>query len=405
MTRPKIVLAFSGGLDTSFCVIWLREEKQADVVTAVVDTGGFSPQELQAIEARSRALGAISHHTLDGRAEIFDRFVAYLIQGNILRGRAYPLSVAAERIVQAERVALLARELKADGIAHGSTGAGNDQFRFDGAFQALLPGVPVLTPIRDLGWSRERETAYLAEHGVTTPAKTAHYSVNAGLWGTTVGGRETHDPWQEIPETAWPTPPGPAPAGPRDLVLGFERGVPVALDGRSLPGVALIEELNSAGRAYGVGRGIHIGDTILGIKGRIGFEAPAPLVLIAAHRELEKIVLTRWQAFWKDHLADFYGQMLHEGLYYDPVLRDIEAMIRSSQTAVNGEARVRLSPGRFDVTGVRSTWSLVDAQTATYGETAKLWTGAEAGAFAKLHALPMSLAQRVRSRHDSSSAQ
>lgn len=398
MQRPKIVLAFSGGLDTSFCAIWLREKCSADIVTATVDTGGFSREELAAIEARARSLGAVAHHTLDGRAEIFRRFVTFLIQGNVLRGRAYPLSVAAERIVQAELVVHLARAVGAAGLAHGSTGAGNDQFRFDGVFRALAPDLALHTPIRDLGWSREQETAWLGEHGVAVPPKTVTYSVNSGLWGTTVGGKETHDPWTEVPESAYPAPPANAPREARNLILGFERGTPVSVDGERLDGVALVERLHAIGRSYGVGRGIHIGDTILGIKGRIGFEAPAPLLLIAAHRELEKIVLTRWQSFWKDHTAEFYGQMLHEGLYYDPVMRDIEAMVASSQTCVTGEARVRLQPGRFDVTGVRSPHSLVDAQTATYGETAKLWTGAEAAGFAKLHALPMSLAHRVRAR-------
>ncbi len=398
MQRPKIVLAFSGGLDTSFCVMWLRAEKQADVVTATVDTGGFSREDLAGIEQRSRSLGAVAHHTLDGRDEVFRRFVTFLIQGNVLRGRAYPLSVAAERIVQAERVVRLARELGAQGVAHGSTGAGNDQFRFDGVFRALLPDTPLHAPIRDLGWSRETETSWLAERGVVVPPKTAAYSVNAGLWGVTVGGRETHDPWAELPDAVWPAAAGEPPHESRSVVVAFEKGVPVSLDGRRLDGVALVEELHRLGRSYGVGRGIHIGDTIIGIKGRIGFEAPAPLVLIAAHRELEKLVLTRWQSFWKDHAAEFYGQMLHEGLYYDPVMRDIEAMIASSQCCVSGEARVRFAPGRFDVTGVRSPYSLVDAQTATYGESARLWTGAEAAGFAKLHALPMSLAQRVRER-------
>lgn len=398
MTRPRIVLAFSGGLDTSFCVAWLRKEKQADVITVTVDTGGFSREELTAIQTRAKRLGAVEHHTIDGRSEVFDRFATFLIAGNVLRGRAYPLSVAAERIVQAERVTALARQSGATGIAHGSTGAGNDQFRFDGVIRALAPDLTLLTPIRDLGWSRDQETAYLADLGFAVSAKVTTYSVNAGLWGTTVGGKETHDPWAEIPDSAYPAPPGDAPREARSVVIGFEKGVPVSLDGQSLPGVALVEQLHTLGRSYGVGRGIHIGDTILGIKGRIGFEAPAPLVLIQAHRDLEKLVLTRWQSFWKDHIAEFYGQMLHEGLYYDPVMRDIEAAISSSQTTVTGDARVRFLPGRFEVTGVRSPHSLMDAQTATYGETARLWTGAEAAGFAKLHALPMSLAHRVRSR-------
>ena len=398
MANPKIVLAFSGGLDTTFCLLWLKETLGAEVVTAVVDTGGFTPEELAAIKARALTLGASEHHTLDATQELFARFVTVLIQGNVLRGRAYPLSVSAERVLQAELVARLALSLGAAGVAHGSTGAGNDQVRFDGAFRALAPGLMVHTPIRELGWSRDQETAWLAERGVAISAKTAAYSVNTGLWGTTVGGRETHDPWTAIPDSAYPTPPEGLIKEDRQVVLGFEKGVPVSLDGGRLDGVALVAALHQAGRAYGLGRGVHLGDTILGIKGRIGFEAPAPLILIAAHQELEKLVLTRWQSFWKNQLGDFYGQLLHEGLYYDPVMRDLEAFIASSQARVTGEARVRLAPGHFEVTGVKSPHSLMDAQAAAYGETTTLWDGAEAAGFSKLHALPMTLALRAGKR-------
>jgi argininosuccinate synthase len=393
---PKIVLAFSGGLDTTFCVLWLQKELGAEVTTVTVDTGGFTAEELAAIESRAKSLGAAEHRTVDGRAEVFERFAVPLIRGNVLRGRVYPLSVAAERVLQAEVVARVARELSADGVAHGSTGAGNDQIRFDAVFQVLLPGVTVHTPIRDLGWSRPQETEYLAKHGVPVPAKTVSYSVNAGLWGTTVGGGQTHDPWTEVPDSAFPSASETAPDESAEVVVGFEKGVPVSLDGKTLDGVALVQALHALGREYAVGRGIHMGDTILGIKGRIAFEAPAPLMLIAAHQELEKIVLTRWQSFWKNQLGEFYGQMLHEGLYFDPVMRDIEAMLASSQDAVTGEARLRLRPGRFEVTGVKSPRSMV-AGAAVYGETTKLWTGPEAAGFAKLHSLPMTLAARARS--------
>ncbi len=396
MKKPVIVLAFSGGLDTTFCALWLQKELNADVLTVTVDAGGFSGEELKAIEARALSLGAVEHRAVDGRAEIFSRFAVPLIQGNVLRGRAYPLSVSAERVLQAEVVARVAREVGAEGVAHGSTGAGNDQVRFDAVFQVLLPGVKIHTPVRDLGWSRRQETDYLAKFGVDVPAKTVSYSVNAGLWGTTVGGGATHDPWAEIPDTAFPAASQTAPDSGRDVVVGFERGVPRSIDGRTLDGVALVQALHALGRTYALGRGVHLGDTILGIKGRIAFEAPAPLMLIAAHQELEKLVLTRWQVFWKNQLGEFYGQMLHEGLYFDPVMRDIEALIASSQSAVTGQARLRLRPGRFDVTGVQSPFSMV-AGAATYGETTRLWTGAEAAGFAKLHALPMTLAARARS--------
>lgn len=394
MKKPKIVLAFSGGLDTSFCVLWLRETKNADVVTAVVDTGGFSAAELKEIEARAKELGACEHFTLDARQEVFDRFITPLIQGNVLRGKVYPLSVAAERVVQAEQIASLARRIGADAAAHGSTGAGNDQIRFDAAFQTLIPELKIHAPIRELGWPREKEAAYLSERGFSVPSKTTAYSINTGLWGTTVGGKETHDPWTEIPDAAFPGSNGGVKTG-MEIIIGFEKGVPVSIGGKKLPGVALVTELNRIGRLYGIGRGVHLGDTVLGIKGRIGFEAPAPTILISAHRELEKLVLTRWQSFWKDHLAEFYGQLLHEGLAYDPVMRDIEAMIRSSQRTVTGEARLKLAPGSFAITGVKSPHSLVAAQSAVYGETTGLWTGEEAAGFSKLHSLPMALARKA----------
>ncbi|HAM35448.1 MAG TPA: argininosuccinate synthase [Elusimicrobia bacterium] len=396
MKKPRIVLAFSGGLDTTFCLVWLQKEKNADVFTVTVDTGGFTPDEAGLIAAHARRLGSAQHRTIDGRDEVFSRFIVPLIWGNVLRGRVYPLSVAAERVLQAQLVARVAKGIGADAVAHGSTGAGNDQVRFDAAFGVEAPGLPIMTPVRDLAWSRERETQYLAGHGVTVPAKTSTYSVNAGLWGTTVGGKETHDPWTEVPAAAYPSTGKDAAARPMDIVIGFEKGVPVSVDDRPYKGVAVVEKLHALGRLYGLGRGVHIGDTVLGIKGRIGFEAPAPLMLIAAHLELEKLVLTRWQSFWKNHLAEFYGQMLHEGLFFDPALRDIEALMASSQETVTGQARVRLEPGCFAVTGVRSPHSLMAAQAAAYGETTGLWSGADAAGFARLHALPMTLAQLAR---------
>ncbi len=392
---PLIALAFSGGLDTTFCLVWLKRTLGARVVTVTVDTGGFSPEELAEIESRALALGAESHKTIDGRSELFSRFAVRLIQGNILRGRVYPLSVAAERILQAELVARTARELGARALAHGSTSAGNDQVRFEGVFQVLVPEMKVHAPIRELGWTREKEAAYLADCGVSVPAKTTAYSINAGLWGTTVGGRETHDPWAEIPPEVYPCAQTEKTHEEKEITIFFERGIPTKLDGTKLTGVEIVSALHVLGVRFGLGRGVHLGDTILGIKGRIGFEAPAPLMLIQAHQELEKLVLTRWQSFWKNHLAEFYGQLLHEGLYFDPVMRDIEAMIESSQAQVTGEARLKLKPGLFQVTGVRSPNSLVDAADAVYGETTGLWDGAQAAGFTRLHALPMALAHRA----------
>src|SRR5262245_8483125 len=391
-----IVLAFSGGLDTSFCAVWLREQTGAQIVSVTVDTGGFTTAALAAVEARARELGVREHRTVDARAEVWERFVSFLVKGNVLRGGVYPVSVGCERTAQAEAVVRVAQQLGADAVAHGSTGAGNDQVRFDVAIGALAPGLQILTPIRELNCSRAQESAWLRERGVAVPEKSVAYSLNEGLFGTTIGGKETHDPWTLPPDEAYTmtVPPTAARAEPEELVLAFERGLPVALDGRALAGVALIEELNRRCRPHGVGRGIHIGDTILGLKGRIAFEAPAPLVLIRAHRELQKLVLTQWQQHWCDQAGSFYGMLLHQGLYYDPVMRDLEALLDSVNQRVTGEARVRLIRGNHDVVGVRSPQSLLDPAVAVYGEGASAWTGEQAAGFARIHGLPSLLAAR-----------
>ncbi|MBS1241102.1 MAG: Argininosuccinate synthase, partial [Gemmatimonadetes bacterium] len=348
MPKSPLVLAFSGGLDTSYCVPRLAEQGY-QVHTAYVNTGGADADALAAVRRQAEAVGAASHTEVDARADVFDRFVRYLIQGNVLRGEVYPLSVAAERTQQAISTVGVARRLGARAVAHGSTGAGNDQVRFDIAFRVLAPDLKVVTPIRDEGLTRDRAIAYLEARGLPVPPKSGAYSINKGLWGTTWGGGWTHDTWAgPPPELA--EPPADAPA-PVDIILQWERGVPVALDGRPLVGADLVAALGSLTDAYGIGRSIHVGETALGIKGRIGFEAGPALVLIAAHRELEKLVLTKWQTFWKDHLARFYGDRIHEGHYFDPSLRDIEALLTSSQQRVTGEARVRLAAGRFLVTG------------------------------------------------------
>ena len=391
-----IVLAFSGGLDTSFCAVWLREQTGAQIVSVTVDTGGFTPAALAAVEARARELGVREHRTVDARAEVWERFVAWLVKGNVLRGGVYPVSVGCERTAQAEAVVRVAQEIGADAVAHGSTGAGNDQVRFDVAIGALAPGLPILTPIRELNWSRAQESDWLREHGVAVPEKSVAYSLNEGLFGTTIGGKETHDPWKLPPDEAYTmtVAPSAARAEPEELVIAFERGLPVALDGQALSGVALIEELNRRCRPHGVGRGIHIGDTILGLKGRIAFEAPAPLVLIRAHRELQKLVCTQWQQHWCDQAGTFYGMLLHQGLFYDPVMRDLEALLDSANARVSGEARVRLFRGNHDVVGVRSPQSLLDPAVAVYGEGASAWTGEQAAGFARIHGLPSLLAAR-----------
>lgn len=389
----RVVLAFSGGLDTSFCTAYLAREQGAEVTTVTVDTGGMSREELDRVAAQAVAVGAAAHREVDAHQAVWEHFVVTLIRGNVLRGGVYPVSVAAERAQQAIEVARVARELEAEAVAHGSTGAGNDQVRFDVAFAVLLPGMPVLTPIRELGLARETAIAYLEARGLPVPAGASRYSVNSGLWGTTLGGGWTHDPWQGPPGDAWPPAVTPVPPA-SDVVVGWRDGVPVALDGRELAGPELVAALEETVRAYGIGRGIHLGETVLGIKGRIGFEAGAAVVLIHAHRELEKLVLTRWQAFWKDHLAGFWGDRLHEGQGFDPVMRDIEALIASSQRNVSGETRVHLAEGRFAITGVRSPNTLMDPTVARYGESHALWTGEEARAFAKIAAIPSLLAAR-----------
>lgn len=387
-----LVLAFSGGLDTSFCVPHLADLGWA-VHTVYVDTGGATADELAAIARQSQAVGAVAHHTVDARQAVFDRFVRFLIQGNVLRGEVYPLSVAAERTQQAISVIDAARKIGASAIAHGSTGAGNDQVRFDIAFRVLAPELEIITPIRELGLQRDQAIAFLESRKLPVPPKAGAYSINRGLWGTTWGGGWTHDTWAGPPAELL-DPPADAPPA-QDIVLSWEQGLPVSLDGKKLSGPDLIRILGDLGETFGFGRNIHVGETALGIKGRIGFEAGAALLLIAAHRELEKLVLTKWQTFWKDQLSRFYGDRLHEGHYFDPALRDVEALITSSQGRVTGETRVHLAPGRFQVVGTRSPWSMMDRSVATYGEENRLWTGEEARAFSRVSAIPELLASRA----------
>ena len=390
-----VALAFSGGLDTSYCAAKLQADGWT-VHTVWVDTGAAQDAERQAIERQALACGAAQHHAVDARGPVFDRFVRFLIQGNVLRGEVYPLSVAAERTQQAISLVEVARQIGADAVAHGSTGAGNDQIRFDVALRVLAPDLAILTPVRDATLSRPQAIAWLEERKLPVPKAAGAYSINAGLWGTTWGGGWTHDPWAGPPPELL-EPPADAPA-PAEIVLGWKAGLPVSLDGTAHPGPALVERVGALTRSYGIGRNTHLGETALGIKGRIGFEAGAALLVIHAHRELEKLVLTRWQTFWKDQLGKFYGDRLHEGQYFDPALRDIEALITSSQTRVVGDTRVRLAPGRFQVTGVRSPFSLMDPAVATYGEEPRLWTGEEARAFARVAAIPSLLAARAASR-------
>lgn len=389
-----VLLAYSGGLDTSYLL--RRFVTEGHQVTAVaVDTGGMTDADREALVARARALGAAEVRLVDARQRVYDQHIRWLIRANVRRGGVYPLCVGAERVVQAQVVAEEARRTGADAVAHGSTGAGNDQIRFDVAIRTLLPGARILTPIRDERISRATSAGFLAAQGFPMSAERRDYSINQGLWGVTIGGRETHDPWLSIPESAWPTTtrPADAPAEGVDLVLAFEQGDVVG-------GLATVEELNRVGAAHGVGRNYHLGDTILGIKGRIAFEAPAATILIDAHRELEKLVLTRWQQVQKEQLGSFYGMLLHEGQYFDPVMRDLEAFIASSQQVVTGEVRVHLERGRVEVRGVRSRYSLMDDAAGRYGEENALWTNADARGFSAIFGLQGVLAARARARGD-----
>ncbi len=360
------------------------------MVAVSVDTGGFTADEREAVAARARAMGAAEYRCVDARERVYRQHIAWLIKANVRRGGVYPLCVGAERVVQAQVVAEQARELGADAVCHGSTGAGNDQIRFDVAIRTLLPGARILTPIRDEGIQRAQSAAYLAEAGFPMSAERKAYSINQGLWGVTIGGAETHDAWAHLPEDAWPTTvrPADAPAGGEDLIVSFEQG-------EVLGGLQAVEFVGALGARHGVGRGVHLGDTILGIKGRIAFEAPAAAILLDAHRELEKLVLTRLQLTQKESLGATYGALLHEGLYFDPVMRDLEAFLASTQQRVTGDVRVHLEQGRVEVEGVRSPYSLMDARVGTYGETNRLWSNEDARGFSNVYGLQGVLAARV----------
>ena len=397
-----ILLAFSGGLDTSFCVPWLREQTGRDVITATIDTGGIDAQAAADLAARSRALGAIEHVRIDARDAFFDTVIRYLIAGNVLRGNAYPLCVGAERGLQAARLAALAADRGATTVAHGCTAAGNDQVRFEVALRTLQPGLEVLAPVRDNAWVREEQLAYLQANDLPLPAQGSAYSINRGLWGITIGGRETLSSAASIPESAWVLSAAAFddPQPPRQLAIGFERGIPVAIDGDPLPPVALIESLEAIAGRYGIGRGIHLGDTVLGTKGRVAFEAPAAITLITAHRELEKLVLSAQQARIKDPLAAHYGDLVHEGRQLDLACRDIEALLESSQARVTGTVTLTLRPGSLFVDGVESPYSLLAASRGVYGEAAGEWTAADSLGHARILSLTGSLQTRAGATGD-----
>jgi len=379
----KVVLAFSGGLDTSYCAIYLAKDLGCEVHTLTVNTGGFSPAELMDIEKRALNLGVASHKAVDETRNYYEKVIRFLIYGNVLKNSTYPLSVSAERMTQALAVAQYAVEIKAEAIAHGSTGAGNDQVRFDMIFQILAPELEIITPIRDKKLSREAEIAYLKSKGINYSASKAAYSINKGLWGTSVGGRETLHSLGMLPEEAWPT--KVTKTEPEEVTLGFDKGEITSIDGKSFPHpVEAINYLQAKAGPFGVGRDIHVGDTIIGIKGRVGFEAAAPVLIIKAHHALEKHVLTKWQLSWKDQLAQFYGNWLHEGQYLDPIMRDMEAFLTSSQQHVTGSVSVTLLPYRFQVNGIQSPYDLMSAKFGKYGEMNLGWTGEDVKGFTKI---------------------
>lgn len=378
----KVVLAFSGGLDTSFCCIYLSRDLGLEVHSVIVNTGGFSEEELKNIEKRAYDLGVKSHTTIDETEDYYQDTIKYLIFGNVLKNATYPLSVSAERVSQATAIANYAKSISAECVAHGSTGAGNDQVRFDMIFQTLIPGVEIITPIRDLQLSREDEIEYLNKHGVEYSAEKAKYSINKGLWGTSVGGAETLTSNEYLPESAWPTPL--TSTEPQKISIDFEKGQPVALNGNKIGPVKVIQELQALAQPYGIGRDIHVGDTIIGIKGRVGFEAAGPIILIKAHHTLEKHTLTKWQLSWKDQLAAFYGNYMHEGQMHDPVMRDMEAFLQSSQETVTGRVFVELHPHRFVILGIESEHDLMSNKFGSYGEMNKGYTGDDVKGFSKI---------------------
>ncbi len=395
-SMEKVVLGFSGGLDTTFCVKYLSEDKGLEVHSVIVNTGGFTEEELKKVEAHAYALGVKSHTTVNAVKGYYDDIIKYLIYGNVLKNNTYPLSVSAERLSQALHIAAHVKKMDAKLVAHGSTGAGNDQVRFDMIFQIMIPGVEILTPIRDLQLSREAEIEYLKGKGVAMNFEKAAYSINKGLWGTSVGGKETLQSKGMLPESAWPTPMSKE-GQEEELVIGFEKGEIKTVNQKSFTHpTETIQYIQSIVGPYGIGRDIHVGDTIIGIKGRVGFEAAAPMVILKAHHALEKHVLTKWQLSWKDQLAQFYGNWLHEGQILDPVMRDIEAFLTHSQEQVTGQVFVQLNPYRFQIIGIESPNDLMSSKFGKYGEMNTGWTGNDVRGFTKIFGNQTSIFHQIK---------
>ena len=395
----KVVLAYSGGLDTTFCVLHLSKDLGHEIHAVLVNTGGFSAKELQDIEQRAHTLGVASFRILDVVQDYYQSVIRFLVYGNVLKNDTYPLSVSAERIVQAKSIAEYAKSIGAQAVAHGSTGAGNDQVRFDMIFQILAPEVEIITPIRDLKLSRQEEIDYLKKHGVSMNFEKAAYSVNKGIWGTSVGGKETLTSSEFLPEEAWPTPV--TEHDPKEVKLTFVQGQITGVDGISYSSsVDAILKLQSLAAPFGIGRDIHVGDTIIGIKGRVGFEAAAPVILIKAHQLLEKHTLTKWQAYWKKQVAEFYGNHLHEGHFLDPVMRNFETFLESTQEQVSGEVRVLLQPYRFTLLGITSDHDLMSAKFGSYGEMNKGYTGEDVKGFTRILGNQTAIFHKVKNSNE-----
>ena len=390
MEKKKVVLAFSGGLDTSFCVKYLTDELGYEVYTAIANTGGFSEEELASIEERAYRLGSKQHATLDITEEYYERSIKYMVFGNVLRNGTYPISVSSERIFQAMAIIQFAKEVGADCVAHGSTGAGNDQVRFDLTFQIMAPEIEIITPTRDMTLTREYEINYLKERGYVADFTKLEYSINKGLWGTSVGGKETLHSEQTLPEHAYPS--QVTAQGEESLKIGFVKGEISTVNGVEYESkVDAIRAVEAIASKYGIGRDMHIGDTIIGIKGRVGFEAAAPMLIINAHKMLEKHTLTKWQMYWKDQVGTWYGMFLHEAQYLDPVMRDIEAMLQSSQENVTGVVEVILRPLSYTLVGVESSFDLMKTDFGEYGEVNKAWSADDVKGFTKIMANPLKI--------------
>ncbi len=398
MKKEKVVLAFSGGLDTSFCAMYLSQEKGYEVYTAIANTGGFTKDDLKRIEERAYKLGAKKHVSLDITQEYYEKSIKYMVFGNVLRNGTYPVSVSSERIFQAIAIINYAKEIGADYVAHGSTGAGNDQVRFDLTFDVLAPQIKILTPTRDMTLTREYEINYLKQHGYEADFTKMEYSINKGLWGTSIGGKETLKSEQTLPESAYPS--QVTKQEEEKLTISFEKGEIAAVNGKKYNDkIEAIQAVEAIGSQYGIGRDMHIGDTIIGIKGRVGFEAAGPMLIINAHKMLEKHTLSKWQQYWKDQIGNWYGMFLHEAQYLDPVMRDMEAFLANTQQNVTGTVTITLRPYGYTLVGVESDFDLMKADFGEYGEVNKAWTADDAKGFTKILGMPTKIYFNIQEKN------